>query len=395
MSPSISAFVMLRITFLAICLALSLLPARAQSTAPAEVTSAPPALPAGAAPEPNASSGWAHTATVRTALGWRDNVVLSPFTPIGRAFGRAELESFAIRSRENWEFLSFVNGSVLRYFSPPPETSGEQEWFGHGELRWRHWPAWRLALKADAFFQDAVIDLSETGALRIVAPTRVQGAFATAATRVALPAGFALEPQFQVKRTDYRSFPGDYDEVRLGGRLEWKRSERLSLSAAWFEHRRGYTERQQYTAGGRARQGTHLRFWQRSGELKASTAWQTEGAWTAAVSAARLENRDHSSGFFDYNQKEVRLELTWERSRWKTKIEGEAKRLDYLVQTVGAGVTPPARLADNFEASVLVERELNAVWSVFAQQRWERSRSNEIGFSYRANTVLAGIQRVF
>ena len=42
-----------------------------------------------------------------------------------------------------------------------------------------------------------------------------------------------------------------------------------------------------------------------------------------------------------------------------------------------------------------VERELNPRWQVFGEHRWEHSRSNEAGFSYRANTVLAGVQRTF
>lgn len=380
-----------RFPLLAICL-LSLAPGLAgQVSAPAPESSAPPA----AAVLPPSGSVWEHTELLRTSLGWRDNVLLSPFAPIARSFGRAEAEAFVSRQQKDWQLLAFVNGDVLRYFSPPPETAGEQQWFGHGEARWQHWPAWRAALKADAFLQDAVIDLSDTETVRTIAPTRVQGALATAALRVTLPAGFALEPLLQVKRTDYREFPGDYDEVKTGARLEWKHREAFGFSAAWFEQRRGYDERHLYTAGGRELVGTRLHFRQRTAEVKATTGWSLGGRWTAAVTAGRLENRDLASGFFDYDQKRGRLELTWQRARWKVAFDGEAKRMDYLVQTVGAGTAPPVRMADSFETSVQVDREISAVWTLTVQHRWERNRSNETGFSYRANTVLAGVQRSF
>ena len=71
------------------------------------------------------------------------------------------------------------------------------------------------------------------------------------------------------------------------------------------------------------------------------------------------------------------------------------KRMDYIIQTVGAGTAPPPRVADNFETSLRVERELTSAWTVFAEHRWERNRSNESEFDYRANTVLAGLQRSF
>jgi hypothetical protein len=321
--------------------------------------------------------------------------MLSPFVPTGRAFGRAEVESFFLRSRGEWQFLSLLNGDVIRYFSPPPDTGGEQMWFLHAEARWQRWPSWRVAWKADGFLQDTVIDLSETEAVRTVLAARVRGGFTSLAPRFVLPGGLALEPLAQVKRVDYNQIPGDYDETRTGLRLEWKRTPSLALSAAWLEYRRRFDARQNYTAGGRALPGTHLRFWLRDGELKATTTWGTAGRWTAAAAVGRLANRDRASGFFDYDQKRLRAELEWRGAAWKIHFEGAAKRLDYLIQTVGAGTAPPPRITDSFDTRLRVERSLGPGWLLFAEHTWERSRSNEREFTYRANTALAGLQRDF
>lgn len=342
------------------------------------------------------SSAWHPSVALRGSFGWRDNVLLSPFAPIERAFSRVELDAILIRPmRERWEFVSFLNGDVLRYFSPPPETGGEQQWSLHTEGRWQPIDAARLSLKAAGYLRDMVIDLSETEAIRDVAPTRVRGAYAVALTRFTLPAGFRIEPAVQVRRTDYLDYAGDYDEVRSGGRLEWGHRAALAISAAWFESRRDYDQRVQFSASGRARAGTQLKFRQRDGEVKVRTAWTGGGKWSTALTAGWLESRDGESGYFDYDQKRARLELGWQRAAWQVSLDAEAKRMNYRIQTVGAGIAPPPRIADDFEVALRLEREVDSRWVLFGEYRWERSRSNELEFSYRANTVLAGIQRSF
>ncbi len=350
---------------------------------------------AAAAPEPAASASRLEIlTTLRGSVGWRDNVLLSPFAPLARTFGRAEADVFLYYPiGDKWELVSFLSADILKLVSPPPETDGDELWFGHAELRWQGSGRLSMRLKADGFLEDTVVDLSETDAVRWVAPARVRGGFATAVVRLQLPGGFTLEPLVQVKRTDYREFAGDFDAVKAGGRLVWSRSEALELAASWSGHRRSYATRNQYSAGGRPLAGTRLRFIQQEAELRADSRWTGGGEWHAGLGAGRFENRDEASGFFDYDQDRVRAVLEWEGGRWRALFDGEARRTDYLHQTVGAGIAPPARIADSFETKVRIERETAGGWILFAEHRWERNRSNEYGFSYRANTALAGIQR--
>ena len=223
---------------------------------------------------------------IRTSVGWRDNVMLSPFSPLGRAFLRGEAESFLALNRGDWRLISLLSGDVLRYFAPPAESAGEQQWFAHLEARWQRWAAWRVSLKADGFLQDVVSDLSETEAVRTVLATRVRGAFVTIGTRVELPAALSLEPFFQVKRVDYALIPGDYDESRGGFRLEWRAAPRLLFSLVGVSQDRSYATRQQHTAGGRPLAGTRLRFGQDDAVLRAETGWTLGGEWKAALAAA-------------------------------------------------------------------------------------------------------------
>lgn len=377
------------------------------TTAGAETAASAPAAPRGAAPaaadaaaltaEEEAllaallGSPWQRSTALRGAVGWRDNVLLSAFRPLARSFGQAELESLWMRPLgPRAEFVVFLNGEVLRYFSPPAESSGEQLWFAHAELRWSPAAPVRLAAKADAFLQDSVLDLSETEASRLVAPTRSRGAFGTVSARLSLPAGVTLEPLAQVKHTDYREFPGDYSEPVGGLRVEWASGPRWRAGLAGHARWRRYADRPAYTAGGRPLPGTRLRFRQR--EAEARIEWNSAGRGSARLVTGWLQNRDTTSGFFDYDQQRVRMELTWQPAPWRIVLHGEARRIEYRVQTVGVGIAPPPRIEDGFETRLRLERSLGRTWTIFTEHAWDRSRSNAAEFSYRMNTVLAGAQ---
>src|SRR5204862_540405 len=137
---------------------------------------------------------------------------------------------------------------------------------------------------------------------------------------------------------------------------------------------RDYRQRPQYSASGRVLPGTRLSFRIRSAELRARSAWKAGGDWSATATAGRIENRDESSGYFNYDQKRGRLEIDWHRAAWRIALDGEAKHMAYLVQTVGTGIAPPVRIADDHEATLRVERELDSRWTVFVEHHWERKK---------------------
>jgi hypothetical protein len=335
------------------------------------------------------------SSSARFSVGWRDNVMLSPFDPVGRPLVRGEIESMVVRGwGSRFTFVGFVNSDVTRYVSPPSDTSGEQQWYAQGEARWTPLPSALFALKTAGFYQDAVIDLSETQNSRLVAPTHALGGTATAMIRWQLPAGISVEPSFQGRRTTYRDYAGNYDEARAGLRVDWRPSAKAwSLGLALFQVGRPYDTRPRYTAGGRALSGTQLRLEQTTQEIRVERKGDWRGGhWKLATTLGRLTNRDGGSGYFDYDQRRARLLAEVARGPWHWIVEGEARRTEYLVQTSGTGLTPPPRIADGFDTTFRLARDLGRNRQAFLEHRWERTRSNEEQFSYRANTMLAGVQ---
>lgn len=370
------------------------------------VASANPAVAPIAAPVAAAvRSPWDISTTLRVSAGWRDNVTVSAFHPVDRAFWRGEAEVFVLRPLgSRWQLISLLSGDVLRYVSPPAGVAGEEQWVAHLETRWQPVSVFRTALKADGFQETTYIDPSQTeGAQEPPLRVRIRGGYSTLIPRLTLPWGFTFEPSVQAKRITYRTYNGHYREIRPGARLEWKHSRRLVLSAEWFEHTRHYSELTETTAQNRPLRGWLLSLRQREADAKASTEFEAGGTWTVTATAARLENRDPAHGYLDYNQRRAQLEVAWERGPWHTSASGDARRIDYLVQRVGIGnaLQRPARITDAYEVVGRIERDLSPRWVAFTEARWERNRSNVADdaqahpFNYRTSTTLVGIQRTF
>jgi hypothetical protein len=332
---------------------------------------------------------WQVDTTLRASAGWRDNVLLSAVAPESRAFARSEVEGLVWRpARGAWEHLAFLNGTLTRYADPPPDVSGEQEWFLHGETRWQPHPRFRLSASALGFYQDQVLDLSATEAERFVARIRLRGLLAGSEARLRLPAGFTVAAFGQAQRADYRDFAEDYDEGRGGLRASWSRGETVTLSATALARRRSYAERVTYTASGRPLAGTRLHFSQKEGELKAEGR---RGPWSVTGTARREESRDEASGFFDTTEEGFRIDAGWESDPWRVSLDAGYERTRYPVQTVGIGFEPELRQQRDHEARLRIERTLGEHWTLYGDAHWERSRTNLENASYTAKTFVLGV----
>lgn len=358
--------------------------ARAPLAAPANATPATPVVAA----EPT----WLHTTTARLVVGYSDNVLWSAQQSDGRGFAQSEIEALAWRSsRKNWEASAMLSGEVRRYASPLPEASGEQRWLARGELATRPTPPLRLALVAQGFYQDQVYDLSADRAARFVAKLRVGGLQLAFQPRLTLPHGWDLEPIAQQRVTDYFDFTEDYSETRTGVRLRWRRETQWEASAAIYDQRRDYRDRVNHTIGGRPLSGTELRFDQTIAETRLAWTARKRGLWRIASTFQHVANRDRGSGFFDYDQQRLRADLVWQVARWEVELGASLGRYEYLVQTVGMGIAPPARTRDDASARASVEYALTPRWRALARCEWDRSRTNELNASYHVTAVSAGI----
>lgn len=340
--------------------------------------------------------GWFSTGRIGLSAGQRDNLLLSAFAPVDSWFGRVELEAMTLRSfGESWTVVGFLSGEVLRYVSPEPETKGEQQWMLHAEARFTPVSWLQLSLAPQGYYQDMVLDLSSTEAVREVAPLETMGFMSTASSKISLPWGFALTPTAQAHLSDFREYPGDYQELKWGIRSDWTRSEHLTVAASWFQRDRDYDERTQFTTGGRPLPGTRLEYQIREWQIKAGTTWKLGIPWTLTGTFGALENRDNGSGFFDYDRKLAAVTLVGTGGNWSWSVSVRTDDDTYVTQTVGTGIAPPARESEGEAAEGRVEYRAGKSWVISAEVQRDRRTSNEAEFAYSATTILAGLRREF
>ena len=341
----------------------------------------------------DARSPWQASQSAQISFGYTDNLMLSAFAPQQSAFGQASAELLLLRATQRgWAFSGFFQGNQKRFQDQDAESRQQSGWFGRVGARWDPLPALSLGASASYFGENSVIDLSESAASRLVVLTRVQGRSATANVRIALTPSLAFVVAARPSRNDYRTFSGDFAAREHTARLEWQISRRIVAGLDWREQRRDYVDRCNYTAGGRALQGTHLSFWQSGGDANLTLLLDANGQRRLTLSAGQSRNQDRASGYFDYRQNRGGVLVDWSAGSWRFSLDGQFKRDVFSVQTGGIGIAPPARLSAHLQTEIRVERSLSRRWSLFGTLGRDDFGGNLDEFNYMADSTSFGLR---
>jgi hypothetical protein len=333
---------------------------------------------------------WQSLFTVSSALGYRENVGLNSVAPIADSFGQLQVEALAIRQPQNgWEWSAILDGHA-RWYEGNPIADDEHFWFGRGEVGWTPWAPLRIAARVHGFWQDQVIDLTEGYGARTVASLKVAGGEAGASMRWSLWGGFSLEATSSFSRIDYQGVAEDNVVWGHKGELVWSPAPWLAMGVGMGDAVRDYDFRGEATSGGRIITDTILAYDQLNEQARLTLKWDARGDWKLEAKGSMFENRDGSSGFYDYDRERWGGTLSWELFDWEFRVDGEQQTLAYLKQTVGAGLTPAGREQEDQTWEVEAIYRWGEHWEVFGRFSADRSVSNEVESSYRDRTVMLG-----
>jgi hypothetical protein len=333
---------------------------------------------------------WSNSVTLQTGFGYKDNVLLSQAGREASTFARGGVEAFLWRlPRGGTDYSAYVSAEGTRYLSDI-SIGSEAQAFGQFELRRRWGDRLKLALAVQGYHLDQVFDVSDTDVQRSVAELKVNGIGAGPSLRWAFGRGWFAETQGGGRRETFHDGSNDARLEEGALRLGWHRGERFEVTVSGTERRRRYASRVQYSAGGRALEGTALMVTEQEVGTQLEVVWDRAGRWKTRTRAAELQYEDNGSGYFNYRQRSVKQIVEWRGGAWHVGFEGSAARLDFEVQTVGFGIFPPPRIKDEFSSELRVERKLSPRWTAVAQYRWERSRCNDPLAAYRVNEGLLG-----
>lgn len=339
-------------------------------------------------------SPWIPAFGVSLVPGYRDNIGLSALVPEGAAFGEARLEGLLLWRPEDSPFdAQFLMDGFYRHYASNAVSTADQSWFGQAEFRWQPWSPIRLWTKGQGFYRDEVTDLSTTASERTVLPVEVvNGASITGAT-LQLPWGFEAESRYTLREANYRLVPEDYRSDSWWHGVRFSPVKWIGAHYGRRDRTRDYAERLAVTPGGRPIEGSQLSFEQVEDEFSLFTEFDLAGEWLLEADFNTLENRDGTSGFYDYDGESWAVYGRWTSpgDTWEFSVEYEESTYDYLNQTVGGGLNPPAREREDRWVRLEMLYRFNRTWELRFETEDLVSDSNEIAASYRDRIYWAGL----
>jgi len=344
-------------------------------------------------PEPPPLPQWSWSAALEMGAGYRDNLLLSSTAEERSGFLHAAAEWLLLRAPgQGMEASFFLQTEGRRFWSGRTVDQEASAWL-QGEPAWRPAPDWKWSLPVSAFYDDRVLDVSDTDVERLIAETRLTGAFGGPQVRWDFASLWHAETQLTVDRLRYADGVNDAEVVRGLFRLGWRPTPAWEAKISVWQRERDYARRLQYSGAGRPLLGTRLRFDETEGELSLARRWGPKGSWrmTSRVGGRRLG--DNGSGYFGHREGRWEQQLEWSDDRWKVRVDAAVRELRFTVQTVGLGIDPPPRRRTELSGSVRVERHLAGDWSLIALASREHVRSNDPLGAYRVNEGLLALRR--
>ncbi|MBM3865392.1 MAG: hypothetical protein FJ381_05775 [Verrucomicrobia bacterium] len=344
-------------------------------------------------PEPPPLPTWGWSAALETGVGYRDNLLLSSTAEERSGFLHAAAELLLLRTPSRGLETSFFLQTEGRRFWSGRTVHGEASAWLQGEPAWRPARSWKLSLPVSAYYDDRVLDVSDTDVERVIVETRLAGVLSGPQVRWEFADRWHAETQVAGDRVRHEDGVNDAEVIRGLLRFGWRPAPAWEGKVSLWQRERAYARRVQYSAAGRPLLGTRLRFAETEGEMSVSFRWGRGERWrtTGRVGGRRLG--DNGSDYFAHREWRWEQQLEWSDDRWKIRAEASLRDLRFGVQTVGLGIDPPARWRTEVTGSLRAERRLAGDWSLMAVASREHVRSNDPLGAYRVNEGLLALRR--
>lgn len=367
------------------------------SHVPLRLAAAACALSAGWAapnpPEPPPLPEWSWSAALETGAGYRDNLLLSSTAEERSGFLHAAAEVLLLRvPGRSLEASFFLQTEGRRFWSGRTVNQEASAWL-QGEPAWRPAPGWKWSLPVSAYYDDRVLDVSDTDVERLIAETRLTGLLGGPQLRWDFAERWHVEAQVAGDRVRHEDGVNDAEVIRGLFRIGWRPVPAWEAKFSVWQRERDYARRLQYSAAGRPLIGTSLRFAETEGEMSLGFRWGPRDRWRTTGRVGERRLADNGSGYFNHREWRWEQQLEWSDDRWKLRAEAGLRELRFGVQTVGLGIDPPSRRRTELSGSLRIERHLAGDWSLVGQLSREHVRSNDPLGAYRVNEGLLALRR--
>jgi len=337
---------------------------------------------------------WNQEFSVRSGMGYKDNVTLSSSAARGSGYWVAGGEVMVFRLPSGgWNFSAFGSFLNLGYFDKSTGVNNEQSGLALAQVTKDLGSDWKMGLSGTYLYQDQVLDVSaaETSQFTI---GEVLGH--TAIGRWFVRKDFKpwwVEAEASVTR-QWLASPLD-SFWQAGPRLTLGRSygHGSELAVSYQYSRLAYDSRTQVDELGQEIPDTALRFQSQGGELGWHQVWDSARHWQTLTKLGADLNRDNAAGYFDFWQYHLTEQARFRAGTWEITAQGRLAYYDYPVQTITVGdLTAAFRRKIGLSAGVGVQKNLSKKLIVFGSYSYDRSLSNAPDDQYVANSVQAGLE---
>ncbi len=337
----------------------------------------------------NESSLWQHTLSLRTGVGYQDNVLLSPAGAQGSAFLASGLDFPLSRlPLDRWGIDVNVSGDDQRYLQNVI-PDGTDFWFADINAKRFLGDHWQAGLEATESYLDEV-DYVDT----LIGPAAVE------------IQGNALKLKPFVRREigsngwaelDFPSareiFDGPLDDVwkfgpqvQVGVTVDQQRDFALSYQVQRFDH----DSWPALSAIGAPIGTRNLSLVEQRAEVRWREFWGQDHHWSTDTKFTFAFDQDNGGQFFNFNEYSLSERLHYQVRAWDFSIALRGSYLDYPTQRTGL-TSGPTLNEILLHATLHAEHRLTSWLKLYAEYNYERVLSNLSGIRYQANTVTMGL----
>jgi hypothetical protein len=340
---------------------------------------------------------WSDQISVFSGLGYKDNVLLSPFNPHGSAFVVNGLDAVIIRlPLDGWKVEGTISGEDRQYWRDVGTSS--EDLFIAGLRLQREWvEGWQAGLELRGLYENRVLDISPQP--RVPATVLVRGESFTVqpSLRKDLVSGWWLQLEMPVSRYWLASPLDDYWEfgpVVTAGYDIGKRSEITLNDGVTYQNHNAWVA--YADPNGNLPLPQKLEIFQNQTELAWRQYWDAHLRWQTFTHLVFDSLEDNGGGYFNEYQYQVLQDLRWQTADWLIKGSVALSYEDYPVQGVGK-LNGQTLYRDLWDLSGEVERRLYKRLKVYAKLEYQRAISNEVldAQDYHATTVSGGLRWEF
>jgi hypothetical protein len=338
---------------------------------------------------------WDEQVTLSAGLGYKDNVLLSPFNPRPSPFFLSGLDLAVLRlPLDGWQIEGSIVGDDIRYWHTV-NTNSEDLFIGNLRVRRELPGGWLAGLEFRGIFEKQVLDVSTLVGSPTTALVEGDGLSLRPSLRKNLPLGLWVQVEMAATHW-YLQAPLDayweYGPVETLG-CDFGKSADVTLSYAATHQ--SHSEWVALDAYGRPLP-QHLEITQQRVELAWRQTWDASGRLHSSTRLVFAYDEDNGGGYFDDYQYQAIEDIRWLTDNWQ--IKGSAQLVDEIYPIQGVGVLNGENLTRCLaDLSLEVERRIYKSFKGYGKMEYQQAQSNYTGNAgdYIARTVTFGLRWEF